>query len=46
MAGAAQEHWEHCIPLDEGAAPRRISLTFRSIDLGFEEGRTPPMVNS
>ena len=41
MADAAQEHWQHALPLDIGA-PRRISLTFRSIELGFEEGREPP----
>ena len=42
MAGAAQEHWEHSLPLDDGAAPRRVSLTFRSIVPGYEEGRAPP----
>ena len=41
MAGAAQEHWEHMLPLDPGAAPRRVSLTFRSIVPGFEDGRPP-----
>lgn len=46
MAGEAQSHWEHALPLepaaDGGPAPHRISLTFRSIELGFEEGREPP----
>lgn len=46
MAGDAQEHWEHRLPLDEDAAPRRISLTFRSIEPGYEEGRAPPLMNS
>ena len=45
MASTAQEHWEHCLPLDvnEHDAPSRISLTFRSIEIGYEEGRPPPM---
>lgn len=45
MAGAAQDLWEHCLPLQAGSgvdAPARISLTFRSIVCGYEEGREPP----
>ena len=37
MGGAAQQHWQHALPLDEAGAPERISLTFRSIVPGFEE---------
>ncbi len=37
MAGDAQARYEHALPLDVGAAPARISLTFRSIVPGFEE---------
>jgi alkylated DNA repair dioxygenase AlkB len=36
MQGAAQDEYEHCLPLDEQAAPPRISLTFRSIVPGWE----------
>ena len=43
MAGAAQDHWEHSLPLDSRAAPRRVSLTFRTIVPGYEEGRSPPI---
>ena len=43
MAGDAQEFWEHALPLDPGAAPRRVSLTFRTIVPGYEEGRPPPI---
>lgn len=46
MGGTAQQFWEHSLPLDLDSAERRISLTFRSIVPGFEEGRSPPMVNS
>ena len=42
MAGSAQDFWEHSLPLDPGAAPRRVSLTFRTIVPGFEEGRPLP----
>ena len=50
MAGEAQRDWEHSLPLEtyvgpDGAhisAPARISLTFRSIEIGYEEGREPP----
>ena len=46
MAGEAQRDWEHALPLeptaDGDAAPHRISLTFRSIEVGFEEDREPP----
>ena len=41
MAGDAQDHWEHSLPLDAAAAPRRVSLTFRSIVPGYEDGRPP-----
>ena len=44
MAGVAQDYWEHALPLDRGAAPRRVSLTFRTIVPGYEEGRDPPSV--
>ena len=37
LAGDAQARYEHALPLDVGAAPARISLTFRSIVPGFEE---------
>lgn len=40
MAGEAQQHWEHALPIDSHA-PRRVSLTFRSIVPGFEVGRPP-----
>ena len=30
------QHWLHRLPLDEGAAPHRLGLTFRSIVPGFE----------
>ena len=43
MAGAAQDYWEHSLPLDSRAAPRRVSLTFRTIVPGYEEGRSPPI---
>lgn len=46
MGGSAQDHWEHSVPLDPADAPRRVSLTFRTIELGFEEGRPPPLVNT
>jgi len=36
MQGATQEEYEHCVPLEEGSAPLRISLTFRSIMPGWE----------
>lgn len=39
MQGATQEEYEHCLPLDEQAAPPRISLTFRSIVPGWEAER-------
>lgn len=40
MKGDVQENFEHCLPLDENKAnPLRISLTFRSIVPGFEQGR-------
>ena len=39
MAGDAQARYEHALPLDVGAAPARISLTYRSIVPGFEEER-------
>jgi len=42
MAGATQSHWEHALPLEQQAAPHRISLTFRSIEIGCEVGREPP----
>ena len=47
MAYETQAHWEHALPLEppaQGAppAPHRISLTFRSIEVGYEEGREPP----
>jgi len=41
MCGETQAHWQHALPL-EPPAPQRISLTFRSIEIGFEEGREPP----
>ena len=41
MAGDTQRLWEHALPLEPGA-PHRISLTFRSIEAGFEEGQEPP----
>jgi alkylated DNA repair dioxygenase AlkB len=37
MGGAAQEHWQHALPLDEADAPHRISLTLRSIVPFHEE---------
>lgn len=43
MAGVAQDYWEHALPVDAAAAPRRVSLTFRSIVPGAEEGRPPPV---
>ena len=43
MAGDAQTHWEHALPLDPGAAPRRISLTFRTLIPGFEDGLPSPV---
>ena len=39
MAGDAQARYEHALPLDVGAAPARISLTYRSIVPGYEEER-------
>ncbi len=39
MQGSTQEDYEHCLPLDNQAAPARISLTFRSIVPGWEIGR-------
>lgn len=31
MAGATQQHWQHCIPKRKGVAQPRINLTFRRI---------------
>ena len=45
MGGSAQDHWEHALPLDGEDAPPRISLTFRSIEPGYEVGRPPPLPN-
>ena len=42
MRGATQDHYEHELPLRPGDAAR-VSLTFRSIELGYERevaGRT------
>lgn len=36
MGKETQEHWLHRLPLDEGDAPHRLGLTFRSIVPGFE----------
>ena len=44
MAGETQSQWEHALPLEPGRDPHRISLTFRSIVPGWEEGREPPHV--
>lgn len=38
MQGTTQEEFEHSLPLDSNDAPPRISLTFRSIEPGWEEG--------
>ena len=42
LAGDAQEYWEHSLPLDSDNAPRRVSLTFRTIVPWLEQGRPPP----
>ena len=42
QAGEAQTHWQHCLPLESTDSPLRISLTFRSIEIGFESGRALP----
>lgn len=40
MQGKTQEYYEHCLPLDENESnPHRISITFRSIVPGYEQGR-------
>jgi alkylated DNA repair dioxygenase AlkB len=43
MQGTTQEHYEHCLPLMNTSTgtnddPHRISLTFRSIVPGYEQG--------
>jgi alkylated DNA repair dioxygenase AlkB len=38
MQGTTQEHYEHCLPLSTIDDPHRISLTFRSIVPGYEQG--------
>jgi len=39
MRGSAQEKYEHCVPLTSDQDPHRISLTFRSIIPGCEQGK-------
>jgi alkylated DNA repair dioxygenase AlkB len=39
MQGQTQDLYEHCLPLETSNAPHRISLTFRSIVPGFEQGK-------
>ena len=42
MSGETQTYWEHALPLQSRDEPHRISLTFRSIEAGYEDGREPP----
>ena len=42
MSGETQSHWEHALPLESCDDPHRISLTFRSIVPGYEDGRELP----
>ena len=43
MQGSTQDEFEHCLPLLEHNSPHRISLTFRSIEPGWESNRQPPV---
>ena len=43
MQGSTQEEFEHCLPLLEHESNKRMSLTFRSIEPGWESDQQPPV---